>query len=55
MRIPDIVRFWPKDGIRTISGPLSVQQDCIKNDIILNKNTVTDDDLLLLFFIMAQH
>ena len=24
MRIPDIVRFWPIDGIRTISGPLSV-------------------------------
>ena len=23
MRIPDIVRFWPIDGIRTISGPLS--------------------------------
>ena len=26
MHIPDIVRFWPKDGKRTISGPLSVLQ-----------------------------
>ena len=24
VRIPDIVRFWPIDGIRTISGPLAV-------------------------------
>ena len=26
VRIPDIVRFWPIDGIRTISGPLSVSR-----------------------------
>ena len=44
MRIPDIVRFWPIDGIRTISGPLSVYEEdneCRNKLQIVQKTVVT--------------